>query len=294
MASAQMSRKGIILAGGAGTRLRPLTTVTSKQMLPVYDKPMIYYPLSVLMLGGIRDLLLISTPRDVPMFRELLGDGAQWGISISYAIQSEPRGLAESLIIAENFLAGSKSALVLGDNVFYGHGLSELLIDAQQIERGAVVFGYRVSNPSDYGVIEFDANDKIVSIEEKPKVRKSDWAVTGLYFYDGDAPALAKTLKPSARNELEITDLNRAYLDAGKLTAIKMGRGFAWLDTGTSDSLLNAAEYVRTIEQRQGLKIACLEEIALLSGWISASQVAAIGNAMATTEYGRYLLRLVK
>ena len=288
-----MPRKGIVLAGGSGTRLRPLTTVTSKQLLPIYDKPMIYYPLSVLMLAGIRDILVISTPRDTPAFRELLGDGTQWGIALSYAIQSAPRGLAEAFIIGERFLDGSPSALVLGDNVFYGHGMSELLKQSEQ-ESGAVIFGYHVRNPSDYGVVEFGSDSEILSIEEKPKNGKSNWAVTGLYFYDAEAPAVAKAVKPSARNELEITDLNLAYLAAGKLKAIKMGRGYAWLDTGTCDSLLEAAEFVRAIENRQGLKVACLEEIALANGWISADHVAIIGQSMPNTDYGRYLLKLLR
>ena len=287
-----MSRKGIILAGGSGTRLRPVTLVTSKQLLPVYDKPMIYYPLSVLMLADIRDILVISTPRDTPMFHDLLGDGSNWGLSISYAVQNEPRGLADAFLVGEKFLSGDPSTLVLGDNIFYGHALTDLLGSAQQIDQGAVVFAYRVNDPQRYGVVEFDGNGRAISLEEKPPAPKSDWAVTGLYFYDKDVAEIAKSLKPSARGELEITHVNDVYLRAGTLNVEKMGRGFAWLDTGTYDSLLEAGEFVRAIEHRQGLKIACLEEIALLNGWISPDQVAAIGHGMRTTEYGRYLLQV--
>jgi len=289
-----MSRKGIILAGGSGTRLRPVTLVTSKQILPVYDKPMIYYPLSVLMLAGIRDVLIISTPRDTPMFRDLLGDGSSRGMSIGYAVQDSPRGLADAFLVGETFLSGAPCALILGDNIFYGHALAELLNNAQRTDIGAVVFAYRVSDPQRYGVVEFDGSGKAISLEEKPQNPRSDWAVTGLYFYDGDVARVAKSLKPSARGELEITDVNRIYLETGALTVERMGRGFAWLDTGTYDSLLEAGEFVRAIEHRQGLKIACLEEIALLNGWMTRDQVASVGHAMRTTEYGQYLLQVAQ
>ncbi len=288
-----MTRKGIILAGGSGTRLRPLTSVLSKQILPVYDKPMIYYPLSVLMLAGIRDVLLISTPRDTPMFEQLLRDGSQWGMSISYRVQNEPRGLADAFIVGEAFLNGSPSALVLGDNIFYGHGLSEILQEGAAAAGGATVFPYRVRNPRDYGVAEFDETGRVISLEEKPRHPKSDWAVTGLYFYDSEVVQIAKSLEPSARGEIEITDVNRAYLDAGRLKALKLGRGLTWLDTGAFDSLLEAGEFVRVIEHRQGMKIACLEEIAFTNGWIAVEQVAKIGTQMMSSEYGRYLLKLV-
>jgi glucose-1-phosphate thymidylyltransferase len=287
-----MPPKGIILAGGSGTRLRPVTLATSKQLLPVYDKPMIYYPLSVLMLADIRDILVISTPRDTPMFRELLGDGSALGIAISYAIQETPRGLADAFLVGEKFLSGSPATLVLGDNIFYGHALIDLLGNVKRRDSGAVVFAYRVSDPQRYGVVEFDHNGRALSLEEKPLVPKSDWAVTGLYFYDKDVVEIAKSIRPSARGELEITDVNRIYLESGRLNVEKMGRGFAWLDTGTCDSLLEAGEFVRAIERRQGLKIACLEEISLSNGWIAADQVLAIGHSMRTTEYGQYLLQV--
>ncbi len=285
-------QKGIILAGGSGTRLFPLTVAVSKQLLPVYDKPMIYYSLSVLMLAGIQDILVISTPRDIPSFRALLGDGSNWGISISYAVQTEPRGLADAFLVGEKFLAGSPCALVLGDNIFYGHAISDVLRQTAEMKDGAVIFVYRVSDPSRYGVAEFDDERKVISLEEKPADPKSDWAVTGLYFYDSSVVDVAKTLRPSARNELEITDLNRHYLERDALKVQRLGRGVAWLDTGTHDSLLEAAEFVRAIEHRQGLKIACLEEIALSNRWITPDNVAALGHGMKSTEYGQYLIQL--
>jgi glucose-1-phosphate thymidylyltransferase len=289
-----MPQKGIILAGGSGTRLYPLTRVTSKQLLPIYDKPMIYYSLSVLLLAGIRDILVISTPRDLPDFEALLGDGSQWGISLSYAVQTEPRGLADAFLVGEKFVAGSRCALVLGDNIFYGHMLPKMLQDARSFDDGAVIFAYRVRDPERYGVVEFDDIGNVISLEEKPNAPKSHWAVTGLYFYDESVVDIARTLKPSARNELEITDLNRYYLQHKSLKVQRMGRGFTWLDTGTHDSLLEAGEFVRAIEHRQGLKIACIEEIALLNGWISPDAVAAMGHQMKSTEYGRYLLQLAE
>jgi glucose-1-phosphate thymidylyltransferase len=284
--------KGIVLAGGSGTRLHPVTRGISKQMLPVYDKPMIYYPLSVLMMAGIREILIISTPRDTPLFRELLGDGRDWGLELSYAVQDTPRGLADAFIVGEAFVAGGPCALILGDNIFYGHGLIDLLRDARARETGGTVFGYQVRDPERYGVVEFGPDGRAVALEEKPLTPRSAWAVTGLYFYDADVTRIAKAVKPSPRGEIEITDVNRVYLERGDLTVSRMGRGYAWLDTGTHESLLEASEFIRVIEHRQSVKICCPEEIAFNQGYIDAEQLNRLGAAMQKTEYGRYLQAL--
>ncbi len=289
-----MSLKGIVLAGGSGTRLYPATLAVSKQLMPVYDKPMIYYPLSVLMLAGIREALIISTPRDLPLFRALLGDGSAWGMSFAYVEQPRPEGLAQALVIGERFLGGSRSALVLGDNLFHGYGLSGMLQDVALREDEATVFGYRVTDPQRYGVVEFDAAGRVTDIQEKPSSPRSDHAVTGLYFYPADAPEKARGLSPSPRGELEITDLNRRYLAEGRLRVELMGRGMAWLDTGTHQSLLQAANFVETLEARQGTKIACPEEVAFRQGWIQADHLVALADSYgANNSYGRYLRSLV-
>jgi glucose-1-phosphate thymidylyltransferase len=289
-----MQRKGIILAGGSGTRLYPVTQAVSKQLMPVYDKPMVYYPLSTLMLAGIRDILIISTPQDTPRFSDLLGDGSQWGLNIQYAVQPSPDGLAQAFIIGEEFIGNSPSSLVLGDNIFYGHDFAELLRNASHRADGATVFAYHVHDPERYGVAEFDLSGKVLSLEEKPARPKSNFAVTGLYFYDNQVVELAKNLQPSPRGELEITDLNRLYLDTNQLHVELMGRGYAWLDTGTHDSLLEAGQFIATLEKRQGLKVACPEEIAYRQKWISADQLAALAKPLAKNGYGQYILQILK
>ena len=294
MAVSSIQRKGILLAGGSGTRLHPLTQTISKQLLPVFDKPMVYYPLCVLMLAGIRETLLITTPHDQPLFENLLGNGSQWGIEIEYAVQPEPNGLAEAFIIGKEFVDGNPSCLVLGDNIYHGHGFQQSLQRAGQQQTGATVFGYWVNDPERYGVVEFDSHGKAIGVEEKPAQPKSNYAITGLYFYDQQVTELAASLTPSSRGELEITDLNRLYLQQDQLQVERLGRGIAWLDTGTHSSLMQASNFIQTIEERQGLKVCCPEEIAYASGWISAEQLQHIADNLSKNEYGQYLYRILK
>ncbi len=294
MTDFQIQRKGILLAGGSGTRLHPLTQTISKQLLPVFDKPMVYYPLCVLMLAGIREILLITTPHDQPLFKNLLGSGNQWGVDIEYAVQPEPNGLAEAFIIGRDFVADDPSCLVLGDNIYYGHGFQQSLQNANLLDQGATVFGYWVNDPERYGVVEFDAEGRAIGVEEKPKQPKSNYAITGLYFYDQQVTEMAASLKPSARGELEITDLNRLYLEQNQLRVERLGRGIAWLDTGTHRSLMQASNFIQTIEERQGLKVCCPEEIAFASGWIDADQLQEMADQLSKNEYGQYLYQILR